>query len=354
MSSTAALPPSAVPYLSQDYRPPTPETQSPAGGGVKRHQSLTHGYGANSRVRDRLERSPALLTLEQRRLRDSQGQEDAPPTSPVGPSVWSSDQSERADDGWRQALPQRNLMAMMNSQQPQLHESFEAMNLRGSDGLPGGRPTPAKKLSLITDTELLPDPQQSMHSHHGSLSAAPAVPPIGHSAETASVMEPSWVTSLIGGGNGMMLPPHNDNAYAHRAMTSVGENGMGWAERDALLAAAGLARPGQPNVPWTGAPNMSFHYQQQQQLPPGMMMNTNPGPYMYGQQRVPKPMHQFGMPGPYQQPSGPVELPADQQAEVIELAKAKGLNPTSFDCLPPFARFFVIKVRGESERKSLT
>ncbi|MDA4762074.1 hypothetical protein, partial [Enterobacter hormaechei] len=33
---------------------------------LKRHQSLTQGYGSSSRVRERLERSQALLSLEQR------------------------------------------------------------------------------------------------------------------------------------------------------------------------------------------------------------------------------------------------------------------------------------------------
>lgn len=364
MSSTAILPPSSVPHLSAKYTPPLqPEFQLSSTAGVKRHQSLTQGYGANSRVRDRLERSPAVLTLEQRRLRDAQRKEDEPPTSPVGPSVWSSDQGQRADDGWKQALPQRNLMAMIGSQQSQLHDSFEAMHLRSHssqpsvNGLPpSGRETPVKTLSLVTDSEaLLPSQSQtSTHQQQNVYPAATGVPPTGYSTDaSSSVLEPSWLTSLIGGGSGYM--PGNDRddpSYAQRAaLTSIGDNGMGWAERDALLTAAGLGRPGQPNVPWTGAPNMSFHYQQQ--LPPGMMMRPpqQPNAYAYAQQRGPKPIHHFGVPpGLYHQQS-PAEVPADQQNEVIQLAKAKGLNPATFDCRPTYARFFVIKVGLRVTRK---
>lgn len=152
-SSTAAFPPFQLP-IDDPHAPSAAE-----GADIKRHQSLTQGYGSSNRVRERLERSPAVLTIHQRDdLRRLGGHArtlstDQPPTSPIGHSVWSP--ARGGDDGW----------ARPNTQQ--LQEAFQAMNMAVDTAA-----------NDIRQPQTLQAPVGQAH------------PQIGD--------EPSWVTNLVG------------------------------------------------------------------------------------------------------------------------------------------------------------
>ena len=199
MSSTAALTPLQIPQ---------------AGADIKRHQSLNQGYG---RLRERLDKSPALLTIEQRaQIR----KEEEPPTSPIGQSVWSVAQS--SDEGWNR---------------PTIQSAFDALQI----GARIERPRSAK-------TSMSP-------------------PPLRNSQD-----EPSWVASLVGPDRHSPHPrPYLANPYIQ-------------------------------------------------------------APYGF------KPQYQ-----PWAYPTPPVTAVPPHDQAVIDLARSKGLNPATFDCRPPQARFFVIK-----------
>ncbi|KAK4687985.1 YTH domain-containing family protein, partial [Tremellales sp. Uapishka_1] len=297
VSSNAAFPPFQIPVAPVD------------GADLKRHQSLTQGYGSSNRVRDRLEKSPALLSLEQRedlnrQINEGAGSKpvDEPPTSPIGKSVWSP--SQPIDDGW--------------SSRQQLQDAFEAMQLGhrmmgGYDGPPSDR-----KLSLVTD--VLRHPQ--------SLTGGPLGHPMGHPAD-----EPSWVANLVG------LPDQRMPQHARSAATTS------WQERDATLRQQSQRWP-ESNQP------LGYLQQQQQQLFASQLYgNGQMKQYPYPQ---PHPGYLAGPLIPVY-PTPPTTAQSQRaDADVVELARSKGLNPASFDCRPPRARFFVIKSYTEEDvQKSL-
>ena len=290
-SSAAAFPPFHLP--NDDHRVPSP---SDTGADIKRHQSLTQGYGSSSRVRERLERSPAVLTLQRDDLRRLGGHSrtistDQPPTSPIGHSVWSPAQS--GDDGWNRPSTQ------------QLQDAFQAMNMGPIAG----------------DGSAMRQPQPQQDLARGQ-----------HLAD-----EPSWVTNLVG---------HAERISPQPVRTASAPN---WGQRDMY------GRPVDAGVmpPQWLAQQQSFlgQYGQgvyQNLMPPGyggmgMRNGGQPGPPgtpSFAQAFSPYLAQPF-VPA-YPSPPGTAPLPSEDAA-VIELAKQKGLNPATYNCRPAQARFFVIK-----------
>ncbi|KIR41949.1 YTH domain family 2 [Cryptococcus deuterogattii 99/473] len=342
---------------------------SPTAGGadVKRHQSLTHGYGSSSRVRDRLERSPAI-TLEPREPRDTSGVrvkidtrfEDEPPTSPIGPSVWSNNLS-RTDDGWSSAPLNQNAR---NASQ-QLQDAFEAINLGRNMVAPNGSALLANDLDprgrLGLETDIMRRPQPS--------SNAPAPGRQGLQRMNSGAEEPSWVNKLVGGDSTPMVGN----------VMSRSSSALGWGERrrqnetqgfpygDSNMPFGngfhmGLKPPmGQMGMPQMGAMGMTG-------MPMGMPMGMGPlnmgfpmgmnmgftqmGANGFGQFAPGHPGQVFPSPPNTAAPTG--HGIGAQDREVIELARKKGLNPATFNCQPQNARFFVIKSYTEEDvQKSL-
>ena len=125
--------------------------------------------------------------------------------------------------------------------------------------------------------------------------------------------EPSWVANLVG---------HQDRRSPQPTRSPHWDRDpRQWPPNQVPF----LSPP--PQVGYPGQPSLKPQYQQ---------------PYGYMGQPQLNPMY----------PSPPST--ADQVADVIELARAKGLNPSTYDCHPPQARFFVIKSYTEDDvQKSL-
>jgi hypothetical protein len=297
VSSSAAFPPFQLP--STDDR----NDGNPKGPDLRRHQSLTQGYGSSSRVRDRLERSPVVPGLQQRegirRLDDSSHirtlSQDQPPTSPIGRSVWSP--SHVGDDGWGRPSIQ------------QLQETFQAMSFN----LPSQEdPNRHGKTGLVREPQR--PTQDSNLQPHSQLAD-----------------EPSWVANLVG---------HADRTSPQPPRTASAPN---WQDRDPHLR----QQPPQ-NAPWPVQPHYINHpYGFMPQQPMLGYDNRQSGaktPVSYGSPYTsPYPAYLGPNFNPlYPSPPGTAPLPSED-ADVIRLAKSKGLNPASFNCQPPQARFFVIK-----------
>ncbi|WVQ71938.1 hypothetical protein IAR50_001480 [Cryptococcus sp. DSM 104548] len=350
LSSTAALPPFGLPGYDSAM------ATGPAD--VKRHQSLNQGYGSHSRVRDRLEKSPSVLTLEGRssdvrqRLESGRLVEDEPPTSPVGPSVWSN--NPRLGDGWASAPGQAT--NTKNASQ-QLQDAFEAMNLgrkmmAPENGFAQGPPINGygpnrERLSLETNIMRHPHPG-SAGSGNGQLQRK------GSGADG----EPSWVNKLVGGDNTPMMGHHMPrSASAHS-----------WAgERDRH---PNQGYPGYPgnymnmnNNGYMPIPQNMPQNQQGRMMPPMSMGGMNymgmpgamPGFAQGFSGYMPQQLGGHGGQGQHNYPSPPATAGMGaQDKDVIELARKKGLNPATFECRPQGARFFVIKSYTEEDvQKSL-
>jgi hypothetical protein len=345
VSSSAALPPYGYSLAELNSM----EDAHHEGADIKRHQSLTHGYGSSSRVRDRLGRSPGLLTLDQRddQQRGSQG----PPhhtrtlsgvdgtTSPIGHNLWSPSQPLEGD-GWSRPNMQ------------QVQNAFDAMSLGRRMMGPG--------------SDMVGPPQGSGNR------------------QVSSSEEPSWVANLVGMSGEISPQPPVRSASAGAGL------GGGQAQWSSLPPLPQPRWPGQLQVDQMQQPYMNMGgaqlgYLQQQQLlaaygglkgPGGMPFPMQPGhnQQMGGYtQPFPGFMSPFNNAGMY--PNTPVTAPAGgaNDAEVLELARKKGLNPASFECRPQQvclrctytwirandaffvqARFFVIKSYTEEDvQKSL-
>jgi hypothetical protein len=176
--------------------------------------------------------------------------------------------------------------------------------------------------------------------------------------------EPSWVTNLVG------MPGQPSPTSQVRP--------LGWDDRGSPYGGLG---------PWGGGPSLQpppLLYQQQQQLYAqtqaqlklqaaglggGMPLHGLPPMHLQqgymGGNYLGTPFHTgYGtppgpMPGGGGLPGGPGGMPGGspmsaQDVDVMELARKKGLNPATFDCRPPYARFFVIKSYTEDDvQKSL-
>lgn len=251
---------------------------------LRRHQSMTE-YGSSSRVQQRLERSQALLSLEQREdLRRQMG------TSPAADSK----------SGTRRHS--RHPSEMGGDDTPGLGRSVWTPGATGEQW-PSAGTAGAQQLQDALDALSLRDPQP--HD------------------------EPSWVTNLVG-----MPGQPSPQPTGGRQL---------WDDRSYAAAYGGLAAQNMQ-------PPLSLYQQQQaygQQLKLGV-----PGAGGIPQMPV-LPMQYNYLPyAQYQQPAAP-QL-SEQDLDVIELARSKGLNPATFDCHPPYARFFVIKSYTEDDvQKSL-
>lgn len=312
MSSSAALPPMQLLVGDQIHH-------ASDGADIKRHQSLTQGYGSSSRVRERLERSPALLSMEQRegvRRRLSQEPNHArkisedreePPTSPIGRSVWSMSHPE--DDGWSRPGAQ------------QLQDAFEAMQLgRRMMGMENGQKERAS-----------PSNDMATARHPTPNSADRIVPSVGPPGE-----EPSWVAGLVGMPDRLSPQPVTRVAAAPR-----------WQDREAFQLGEMPQRWPEQQNQFMGQPT-AYHqqHQHQQQLlasqgyghHQGMKQNLQVQPQI-GQYQQPYQLAYLGTPFTPMYPTSPVSamppsaMPAQDQ-DVIDLARRKGLNPASFNCRP--------------------
>lgn len=159
--------------------------------------------------------------------------------------------------------------------------------------------------------------------------------------------EPSWVANLVG---------HDIAPSARSAHTP------NWQDRDALLRQhqQGMLPPHQQQR-WdqNHIPLAYLQQQQQQQYAMGMK-----GPYGPGAGQgfaSPNPGYMGGPAPMYPSPPVSAHMLGPQDQAVIELARAKGLNPANYNCRPPIvssiivfscvslfnadeqARFFVIK-----------
>ncbi|OCF37996.1 hypothetical protein I316_00220 [Kwoniella heveanensis BCC8398] len=339
VSSTAALPPFQLPLPDQQNY----QAQMNPGADLKRHQSLTQGYGSSNRVRDRLERSPAVLTLEQRedirrRMTSSKTPDnEQPPISPIVPSVWSPSIPAGQDDGWSRAASQ------------QLQDAFDAMNLgRRMMGAENNNSEFNGDRKMTLESNVLRHPQPATatgtNGHHFS-----------HSGE-----EPSWVASLIGGDHTPQVAPR-----------SAGPTTMSWQDRDTSF------RQQAPHS-FTPQPHQQLARQQGGWTDPNQFMHQPQLSFLQQQQLLASAGGFGGMKGmqPFQQPLQPPYLGApfspaypsppstamvqgqgglsNQDRDVIELARQKGLNPATYNCRPYAARFFVIKSYTEDDvQKSL-
>lgn len=294
--------------------PPRSKSHLPGGGfdddlpgaTVRRHQSLTHDYGHGR------EPSQALLSLDQRedlrrRLAASpSGHSQHSSGTPAESGGHSRQRSEldgisrnlwtpgaTGDDGWNDAAAAH-----------QLQEALDQLSLR-DNGLRPRHP-----------------------------------PQLGD--------EPSWVTNLVGmPGQPSPQPPPHRQLWDDRSGTPYGSYGNWpggnvpapllyqqqqiYANQQAQLKiAAGLpVHPGVPLLPQPGYNYLGSPFTPGYPAPPGA-----------------------NIPGAGA-PVSSVPLSA-QDLDVIELARSKGLNPATFDCRPPAARFFVIKSYTEDDvQKSL-
>lgn len=117
-SSTAALPPFQLPLV--------------AGSDIKRHQSL------GSRVK-RLDRTaPPHLEPERPPYERTRSNEDEPPTSPLGHSVWSP-QNRPNDDGWSRSIQgvSESLAGMGINMRGEVQVPTSGMQLQQQMGLRG-------------------------------------------------------------------------------------------------------------------------------------------------------------------------------------------------------------------------
>ncbi|WVR07547.1 hypothetical protein IAU60_004589 [Kwoniella sp. DSM 27419] len=326
VSSTAAFPPFQLP--PSDPQHAHAQYDRTPGADLKRHQSLTQGYGSSSRVRDRLERSPAILSMEQRedvrrRMNSARSPDgEQPPISPIVPSVWSPSHPTGQDDGWSRAASM------------QLQDAFEAMNL--------GR-------RMMT-----PSTGETMHDGRNTDEDRLRQQPMtaGPASMVQSGEEPSWVTSLVGSAPTPQFAPR-----------SIGPTSSGWQDREPVMRQHSFTpQPRQQPMPgwpgpeamYMGQPQLNM-LQQQQFMTAGGFMGMKP-PY---QQSFQSPY--LGTPFNPGFPSqsmpnhqGQAPHTSEQDRDVIELARQKGLNPATFDCRPPAARFFVIKSYTEEDvQKSL-
>ena len=325
LTSGAALPSLQLPIGDEIPHPSD-------GADIRRHQSLTQGYGSSSRVRERLERSPALLSLDQRenlhrQLNEEQNHSrnlpedrEEPPTSPIGRSVWSVSHPE--DDGWSRPGSQ------------QLQDAFEAMQL--GRRMMGMEHVQRDRLSITRDGPRLPSPS----------SRDPAIPPIGHTGE-----EPSWVSNLVG------MPDRLTPQPAMRPSSAPN-----WHDSDAFLRAQTLQR--WPDQSQFLGQSMGYlqhqqHQQQQQQLfsaqgyvnGTGQKQGFNHHQQLY---QPPYPPAYLATPFTPLYPTPPVSAMPAQDQDVIDLARRKGLNPASFNCRPSSVSVLSISRAGLRNRRRVS
>ncbi|BEI83230.1 hypothetical protein CcaverHIS002_0310980 [Cutaneotrichosporon cavernicola] len=290
--------------------------------------------GADLQRHHSLGRSQALLSLDQRedlrrRLATSPGAASATSAgtpnegaaghsrhlseidqSGLGRNLWTPGVPMPGDDGWSSSA---------NTAQ-QLQDALDALSIR--DGGQMHRPAPptmGEEPSWVTNLVGMP----------GQPSQASQVRPLGWDDRNS----PYGGLSQWGGGPSLQPPPllyqQQQQLYAQT-------------QAQLKLQAAGIGG----GLPLHGLPPM--HLQQ------GYMGGNYLGaPFNTGYGTQPGPMPSGGgLPSGPGMPGGPHMSAHD--VDVMELARSKGLNPATFDCRPPYARFFVIKSYTEDDvQKSL-
>lgn len=283
---SAFTPPTPPPVSSTAALPPFQLGHGGAGD-IKRHQSLNQGYGRLQR--ERLERTNALLSLDQReeearRRAGSRGENhEPPPTSPIGPSMWSA---QAGENGWSTNL--NGLAETFDGLQLHRREAMAGYQAQAAGGGGGAR--------RMGETDLLPP----MPATAG---------PMG---------EPSWVANLVGHDVAPLRSAHSPN----------------WTDRDALLRQhqQGMLPPHQQRWDQGHVPLAYLQQQQQQQLQGayGLAMKAQ-----YPGYAPPNPGYMGGAAPMYPSPPVSAHMLGPQDQAVIELARAKGLNPATYNCRPP-------------------
>lgn len=323
-SVSAYTPPTPPPASSTASLPPSHLGHGGASD-LRRHQSLNQGYGRAQR--ERLERTNALLSMDHRddqrqQSRSTDGKQEPPPTSPIGPSMWSI---QAGENGWT------NLNG--------LSETFDGLQLNrriaehnANTGIGGGNDVDYTSQHLNQMHLHLQNQSQSQGQGQGRrmTDQIQLLPPL---PQTAGPMgEPSWVTNLVGHD----IPPQVRSAHS-----------ASWQDRDALLRQhqQGMLPPHQQQQQqrWDQGHVPLAYLQQQQQQHQQQQMQGVHGGYgmgmgMKNQYSAPGyPQHGGGgyMGAPvYSTPPPSAHALGPQDQAVIELARAKGLNPATYNCRP--------------------
>lgn len=291
--------------------------------------------GADLQRHHSLGRSQALLSLDQR--------EDLRRRLAASPGAASQTSAGTPGEGHSRHISEIDQSLGRNLWTP-------GVPAPGEDGWSGTNA--AQQLQDALDALSLRDTQPGQPHRHA--------PPMGE--------EPAWVTNLVG------MPGQPSPTSQARQL------GGGWDDRNAPSPYS----LGQ----WGSGPSLQpppLLYQQQQQLyaqtqaqlklaasglggaipvhhglPPmhlqqGYMGGNYLGtPFNAGGYATPPGPLPSMPPGSLGMPGGPVAPMSAQDVDVMELARKKGLNPATFDCRPPYARFFVIKSYTEDDvQKSL-
>lgn len=205
---------------------------------------------------------------------------EPPPTSPIGPSMWSV---QAGDSGW----------ANVN----QLSSTFDNLQLN-------------RRVESDNDFGYQ-QPQAQRGQPGGNL-----LPPMPMTA--GAIGEPSWVASLVGHD----IVPRPRSAHTPHAQ---------WQVPDSMHRSQQGMLPQQwdQRAPYIPQQHMGGY---------GMpMKHVNPNMGQYPGY-APQPMHQgYGAPM-YNNPPPSAHMLGPQDQAVIELARSKGLNPASFNCRPPIVR----------------
>ena len=359
-SSTAALPPFQMPlgaaYGGQGANGAGNGQAYGAGGNtggadVKRHQSLGHHYG---RLRDRLDRAPALLSLDQRGnaaggsriVRPSSGAdgaEDATPTSPLYNSVWSP-QTTPGDDGWHRSIQGvSEAMAGMNVGGPGGYAGAtsgaqlqQQMGMQGQRIVTNGSEEPAWVANLLGGKEGSP----------AGIPRAPSAPPGGYNNGTGYMQQQHTgqqsFQSRWPDGQGYIPLEYLQQQQQQQllSLASAGYGGLSQLQAH-MQAQAGQGgyKGGMPmqfnqqqGSPYLGPPGSAQGYQMPLHMPMMPMPPITPNSAGFGYQHSPQVHGHAHTPAPM---SAPAHHFGPQDQAVIELARAKGLNPATFNCQPP-------------------
>ncbi|GMK53698.1 hypothetical protein CspeluHIS016_0102840 [Cutaneotrichosporon spelunceum] len=227
----------------------------------------------------------------------------------LGRSLWTPGAPAPGEDGWSSSA----------STAQQLQDALDALSIRDGGQMHRPAPTMGEEPSWVTNLVGVP----------GQPSPTSQVRPLGWDDRNS----PYTSLGQWGGGPSLQPPPllyqQQQQLYAQT-------------QAQLKLQAAGIGG----GLPLHGLPPM--HLQQ------GYMGGNYMGaPFNTGYGAQPGPMHGVGGLLLGHGMSGGPPMSA-HDVDVMELARSKGLNPATFDCRPPYARFFVIKSYTEDDvQKSL-
>lgn len=253
--------------------------------------------------------------------RSSDGKQEPPPTSPIGPSMWSV---QAGENGWTN----------MNG----LSETFDGLQLNRRIAEHNANAGIGGAIDMEYQTQMLNQMHlQNQNQGQGQGRRMPEqiqlLPPL---PQTAGLMgEPSWVTNLVGHD----IPPQVRSA--HNAT---------WQDRDTLLRQhqqGMLPSHQQHQQRWDQGHVPLAYLQQQQQQQQQQQMHGGQGGYGMGMGMPMGMKNQYSAPGypqhggqgymgapVYSTPPPSAHALGPQDQAVIELARAKGLNPATYNCRP--------------------